>query len=97
MSLHGPLAVTIGVPNVHETAAYYAGFGLTRGRAAGSAPPAGNFSEYYSDMDCIIDDHLWTPRNWRGRGGCSPGARRPPSFLHPEDLAAMMTGAHSAR
>ena len=21
----------------------------------------------------------------------------PPSFLHPEDLAAMMTGAHSAR
>jgi len=23
--------------------------------------PAGNFSEYYSDMDCIIDDQLWTP------------------------------------
>jgi hypothetical protein len=22
--------------------------------------PAGNFSEYYSDMDCIIDDQLWT-------------------------------------
>jgi hypothetical protein len=24
-------------------------------------------------------------------------ARRTPSFLHPDDLAAMMTGAHSAR
>ncbi len=37
--------------------------------------PAGNFSEYYSDMDCIVDDELWT----RGLGGpraCSTGARR---------------------
>ena len=23
--------------------------------------PAGNFSEYYSDMDCIVDDALWQP------------------------------------
>jgi hypothetical protein len=29
MSLHGLLSVTIGVPNVEETAAYYAEFGLT--------------------------------------------------------------------
>src|ERR1700722_10808377 len=29
MSLHGLLSVTIGVPNVEETAAYYADFGLT--------------------------------------------------------------------
>ncbi|MEP7024994.1 MAG: dioxygenase, partial [Actinomycetota bacterium] len=29
MSLHGLLSVTIGVPNVAETAAYYADFGLT--------------------------------------------------------------------
>ena len=28
MSLHGLLSVTIGVPNVEETAAYYAEFGL---------------------------------------------------------------------
>ena len=28
MSLHGLLSVTIGVPNVEETAAYYADFGL---------------------------------------------------------------------
>src|SRR5580658_96327 len=60
--------------------------------------PAGNFSEYYSDMDCIIDDQLWTPEDLEGARGLL--ARRPPpppSFLHPEDLAAMMTGAHSAR
>jgi hypothetical protein len=29
--------------------------------------PAGNFSEYYSDMDCIIDDQLWTPEDLRQR------------------------------
>lgn len=28
MSLHGLLSVTIGVPNVAQTAAYYADFGL---------------------------------------------------------------------
>ena len=60
--------------------------------------PAGNFSEYYSDMDCIIDDQLWTPQDLEGaRGLFAWGPPPPPSFLHPEDLAAMMTGAHSTR
>jgi hypothetical protein len=60
--------------------------------------PAGNFSEYYSDMDCIIDDQLWTPEDLEGaRGLYSWGPPPPPSFLQPDDLAAMMTGAHSAR
>ncbi len=59
--------------------------------------PAGNFSEYYSDMDCIIDDQLWTPQDLEGAQGLfSWGPPPPPSFLHPEDLAALMTGAHSA-
>ena len=80
MSLHGLLAVIIGVPNVHETAAYYAGF-----------------SEYYSDMDCIIDDQLWTPGELEGARGLFAWRPPPPSFPHPEDLAAMMTGARSAR
>jgi hypothetical protein len=31
--------------------------------------PAGNFSEYYSDMDCIIDDQLWTPEDLEGARG----------------------------
>jgi len=60
--------------------------------------PAGNFSEYYSDMDCIVDDQLWTPQDLEGAWGLfSWGPPPPPSFLHPDDLAAMMTGAHAAR
>jgi catechol 2,3-dioxygenase-like lactoylglutathione lyase family enzyme len=59
--------------------------------------PAGNFSEYYSDMDCIVDDQLWTPEVLEGAKGLfSWGPPPPPSFLEPEDLAALMTGAHSA-
>jgi hypothetical protein len=58
--------------------------------------PAGNFSEYFSDMDCIVDDQLWTPEVLEGaRGLFEWGPPLPPSFVHPEDLAAMMTGAHS--
>jgi catechol 2,3-dioxygenase-like lactoylglutathione lyase family enzyme len=58
--------------------------------------PSGNFSEYYSDMDCIIDDQLWTPETLEGaRGLFSWGPPPPPSFLHPEDLAALMTGSHA--
>lgn len=57
--------------------------------------PAGNFSEYYSDMDSIIDDQLWTPAELEGaRGLFSWGPPPPASFIHPGDLAAMMTGAH---
>jgi hypothetical protein len=57
--------------------------------------PAGNFSEYYSDLDCIVDDALWTPDVWEGaRGLYSWGPPPPPSFLAPEDLAELMTGAH---
>ena len=60
--------------------------------------PAGNFSEYYSDMDCIPEDSLWTPEDLEGAKGLfNWGPPPPPSFLHPEDLAAMMTGSHSGR
>ncbi|NMO05044.1 dioxygenase [Gordonia sp. TBRC 11910] len=58
--------------------------------------PAGNFSEYYSDMDCIPEDEIWTPEDLEGaRGLFNWGPPPPPSFLEPDDLAAMMTGAHS--
>lgn len=59
--------------------------------------PAGNFSEYYSDMDCVVEDQLWTPEDLEGaRGLYSWGPPPPPSFLLPEDVAAHMSGAHSA-
>ncbi|HWD05430.1 MAG TPA: hypothetical protein VG674_23575 [Amycolatopsis sp.] len=27
---------------------------------------AGNFPEYYSDLDCIVDDALWKPGTFEG-------------------------------
>ncbi|MET7543000.1 VOC family protein [Streptomyces sp. NPDC005507] len=58
--------------------------------------PAGNFSEYYSDMDCILDDQLWKPEVFDGaRGLFSWGPPPPTSFIQPEDLAGLMTGSHS--
>jgi catechol 2,3-dioxygenase-like lactoylglutathione lyase family enzyme len=60
--------------------------------------PAGNFSEYYSDLDCILDDQLWTPGVFAGAKGLySWGPPPPPSFLRPEDLAELMIGAHAPR
>jgi len=60
--------------------------------------PAGNFSEYYSDLDCIVEDALWNPGVWEGlRGLYNWGPPPPPSFILPDDVAAMMTGAHNVR
>jgi hypothetical protein len=59
--------------------------------------PAGNFSEYYSDLDCIVDDALWQPGVWEGaRSLWAWGPPPPASFLAPDDLGALMTGAHQA-
>ena len=60
--------------------------------------PAGNFTEYYSDMDCIIDDQLWKPEVFEAgpKSLMSWGPPPPPSFILPEDLAAYMVGAHTA-
>jgi len=58
--------------------------------------PAGNFSEYYSDGDCIVDDELWQPGVWEGAKSLySWGPPVPPSFLAPDDLAELMAAAHA--
>jgi len=58
--------------------------------------PAGNFSEYYSDLDCVLDDALWKPEVFEGAKGLfNWGPPPPPSFIKPEDLASLMTGSHS--
>ena len=58
--------------------------------------PAGTFSEYYSDLDCIVDDELWTPRVWdESKSLYSWGPPPPPSFVDPQELAGLMTGMHS--
>ena len=60
--------------------------------------PAGNFSEYFADLDCILDDQLWKPSVVEGaRGLYNWGPPLPPSFIRPDDLAALMTGAHAPR
>ena len=47
-------------------------------------------------MDCIVDDQLWTPEILEGAQGLfNWGPPPPPSFLAPEDLAELMTGAHA--
>jgi catechol 2,3-dioxygenase-like lactoylglutathione lyase family enzyme len=58
--------------------------------------PAGNFSEYYSDMDTITDDQLWTPGTWEPslRALYAWGPDVPPSMLEPEDLADLMASTH---
>jgi catechol 2,3-dioxygenase-like lactoylglutathione lyase family enzyme len=59
--------------------------------------PAGNFSEYYSDMDCIPEDEIWTPEVLEGAKGLfNWGPPPPPSFLAPDDLGALMSGAHAS-
>jgi catechol 2,3-dioxygenase-like lactoylglutathione lyase family enzyme len=58
--------------------------------------PAGNFSEYYSDMDCVLDDAIWRPEVFTDiRGLYNWGPPVPASFIAPDDLAALMAGAHS--
>ncbi|MEU7858421.1 VOC family protein [Nonomuraea sp. NPDC049141] len=58
--------------------------------------PAGNFSEYYSDLDCVVDEAIWKPEVFQDmRILYSWGPPVPPSFIEPEDLAALMAGAHS--
>ena len=60
--------------------------------------PAGNFAEYYADMDCIPDDQMWQPEVWDGmRALYSWGPPPPPSFLRPDDLAELMAGLHSPK
>lgn len=60
--------------------------------------PAGNFAEYYADMDCILDDQLWKPQVWEGMHALYAWGPPPPaSFIRPDDLAELMAGLHSPK
>lgn len=57
--------------------------------------PAGNFTEYYSDMDEILDDQLWEPGMWDTTKEPNHwGPPMPPSMLRPDDLTELMAGLH---
>jgi catechol-2,3-dioxygenase len=52
--------------------------------------PAGNFAEYYSDMDVIVDDELWQPGTFDDlRGLYAWGPPIPAEFLLPTDVAEL--------
>ena len=51
--------------------------------------PAGNFVEYYSDLDVIVDEEAWKVRATSGVDGLAAWAPPvPAAFLMPEDLLA---------
>jgi len=57
--------------------------------------PAGNMSEYYSDMDEILDDQIWDPGIWgTDKDPNCWGPPMPPSMIQPDDLAELMAGLH---
>lgn len=57
--------------------------------------PAGNFSEYYADMDVIDNDAEWTPEVWEGQKAHYAWAPEQAQTMNPEDLVAAMVGAHA--
>lgn len=61
--------------------------------------PAGNFAEYYADMDCIPDDQMWDPGVFEpGQTSLySWGPPPPPSFIRPDDLTELMAGLHAPK
>jgi catechol 2,3-dioxygenase-like lactoylglutathione lyase family enzyme len=57
--------------------------------------PAGNFSEYYADMDEILDDQIWEPGSWGlDKEANHWGPPMPASMIKPDDLAELMAGLH---
>jgi hypothetical protein len=53
--------------------------------------PAGNYSEYYADLDYIPESVEWIPESHEGpRGLYNWGPEPPADFLRPSDLEALM-------
>ncbi len=58
--------------------------------------PAGNFAEYYADLDQIPDDAEWDARDWApDKALYAWGPPVPKAFVHPsdvEEIAAALQG-----
>jgi len=53
--------------------------------------PAGNYAEYYSDLDIITEQLRWDVREWDARESvCAWGPKPPKGFFRPDDLAELM-------
>lgn len=59
--------------------------------------PAGNFAEYYADLDVILDDELWDPRIFDPAvdGNIAWGPRHPRGFYRPPSADELLVGTHS--
>jgi catechol 2,3-dioxygenase-like lactoylglutathione lyase family enzyme len=56
--------------------------------------PAGTFAEYTSDLDVIVDDEVWkVAASGAPHALAAWGPPVPPSFLAPDDVAALARGA----
>jgi len=54
--------------------------------------PAGNYAEYYSDLDIITEQLRWDAHVWGARESvCAWGPPPPRGFFRPDDLAELMT------
>ncbi|WTW95920.1 hypothetical protein OG216_22185 [Streptomycetaceae bacterium NBC_01309] len=57
--------------------------------------PAGNFSGYHDDLNCVVDDATREPEvcdDLRIRPGRGPA---PASSIEPDDLTDLIAGGHS--
>ncbi len=53
--------------------------------------PAGNYSEYYADLDQVPEATPWVPESHAGHLGLYNWGPPPPSsFLYPDDLAQIV-------
>ena len=58
--------------------------------------PAGNFSEYYSDLDYISEDSNWLPERAEGKYALwNWGPEPPAAFLQPDDLMELAASQQS--
>ncbi len=54
--------------------------------------PAGNYAEYYSDLDIVTEQLRWDAHEWGARESvCAWGPPPPKGFFRPDDLAEHMT------
>ena len=60
--------------------------------------PAGNFFEFFADMDLIIDDDTWEPGDWSGSDLWSVWGdkEQPEVFFTPTDMEDILKGWNAA-
>jgi len=63
--------------------------------AAGVPSAAELLAPVRKTAHCIVDNQLWTSDMAEGAKGLYNWEPPPPPFLAPEDLAALMAGAHT--